>query len=196
MEPGALTREGLVKIKEVIDARQSVIDATLAKNAQQGVRSQVAKLAALGIDDLQWDAAHTFEIGQFRCVHAPRSTDEMDPSGLTVFYDLDGNHAHTVEVVLSRPSESVHRLQVWDNGKSIAEWVFDEKPPQAMFSWQVLNDCLASQGISWALISVIGVVCSAACVGSGGTACVPCIAGLAGANTTVIGFCVGRALAA
>lgn len=75
-----------------------------------------------------------------------------------MFYELNGNHVLTVEAVLSRPSESVHHLQVWDNGESLAEGTFDENAPHVMWSWQVLNDCLASRGISWALISVIGVV--------------------------------------
>lgn len=193
-EPGALTRDGLIKIQEVADGKQPLTDAALIGNAQQSLHSQVAKLAALGADDVQWDAAHAFEVGEFRCVHAPRSVDETDLSGVTVFYGRDKTHVHTAEVVLSQPSDGLHQLQVWDNGKLVADETFNENAPQVQWSWQVLNDCLASQGISWALISVIGVACSAACVGTAGTACVPCIAGLSGANTFVIGYCVGRAI--
>lgn len=113
-----------------------------------------------------------------------------------MFYDTQGNHVNTVETLLSRPSDSVYSLQSWNNGKFVAEGTFDENAPQTQFSWSVLNDCLASQGISWAMIGSISILCAAACVGTAGAACVACIGGLASANGTVIGHCVGMAISA
>lgn len=82
VESGAVTRDGLVKIKEVVDAKQPVVDSQLVQQAHKAVQVQVAKVSTLEVDSLHWDSAHAFEIpGQYRCVHAPSSADETAPQG-------------------------------------------------------------------------------------------------------------------
>ncbi len=58
-------------------------------------------------------------------------------------------------------------------------------------SWKKLNSCLNSIGISWAILAVISVACSAACATM--VACAPCIAAMAGFTGGTITGCVKRA---
>lgn len=195
MSNNSVSRDGLLKMKEVADSLQEINDPTLVESAQQALQKQVARVAAVDVTELQWENTQAFEIaGNFRFVYAPLSQNQSDPSGLTVFYDLQGNHVHTVETLLSYPSETAHRLQVWDNGKLVGDETFDGGEPHAEWSWQALNDCLASNGISWATITVISNICAAVCVGTAGTGCVVCIVGVSGASGAVIGWCVGEAV--
>lgn len=112
---------------------------------------------------------------------------------MTVFYDAQGSHAHTVESVLTHPSNTAHRLQVWDNGKLVGDETFDEANAHIEWSWQALNDCPSSAAIAWGTITTISIICAAACVGTAGTGCVVCIVGVSGADGGVIGWCVGEA---
>lgn len=133
--------------------------------------------------------------GQFRYVYSPTTSEPGNLSGVTVFFDSQGHHVSTVETRFTQPSAREHRLEVWNNGKLVADEVFDEDQVHAEFSWEVLTSCLSSADIAWATVALISVVCAAACVGTAGAGCVVCIAALAGGTGGTMGFCVGRAIA-
>ncbi|MET8761522.1 hypothetical protein [Lentzea sp. NPDC004782] len=59
--------------------------------------------------------------------------------------------------------------------------------------WSRLNNCLASLGIGWAVLSAITVACSFACVISAGTGCLLCILAAAGVTNANIAGCVAEA---
>ncbi len=196
-EPGSdSTKAGLIKVKEVVDAAHETDDPQLVAQAQHALHTQVSRLTRFASADIHWEAAKTREIpGTFRYVYSPTTAEPGNMSGVTVFFDQQGSHVNTVETLFSQPSAGAHRLQVWSNGKLVADQVFDEGQVRPQFSWDVLNSCLSNAGIAWATVALISVVCSAACVGTAGAGCVVCIAALAGDTGGTIGFCVGRAIA-
>lgn len=59
--------------------------------------------------------------------------------------------------------------------------------------WSRLNNCLASLGIGWAVVTAITIACSVACVASAGTGCLLCILAAAGVTNANIAACVAQA---
>jgi hypothetical protein len=193
-EPAAY-KEGLIRIKEVLDASRESSDTELLGRAQQAVQKQVPRLATHQLAEIRWDEAKIREIpGRFSYVYAPTTNEAGDYSGVTVFFDPQGEHVSTVETSFTRPSATLHRVQVWNNGKLVVDKSLDEAI-QPRFSWSVLNSCLSNAGIAWATLALIGTACAVACVGTAGAGCVACIALLSGGDGGVIGFCVGQAIA-
>lgn len=56
--------------------------------------------------------------------------------------------------------------------------------------WPCLNNCLASQGINWAIVAVLSILCGLACATV--VLCIECIAAVAGATSGTIGYCVNH----
>lgn len=99
---------------------------------------------------------------------------------------------------LTRPSKTTHRLEVFVDGKSVADNTIEESAGgvHADFDFGVLNDCLASQGIGVGdrrprQRHVLGGV-----RGHGRARSPACIAALGFDTGGVIGWCIGQAAAA
>ncbi|SES77185.1 hypothetical protein SAMN05421676_101410 [Salinibacillus kushneri] len=60
--------------------------------------------------------------------------------------------------------------------------------------WNTFSDCLDSQGVSYALITLAGAICGGACGVTWGAGCAPCFYGLSFISGGVIGHCFQKAL--
>lgn len=85
-------------------------------------------------------------------------------------------------------------FEIWQDGRQIknADVVNtaanDSGEVVQAFDWNAFNRCLSSQGISWALLTAIGIACSAVCAGTLGLGCAGCLAFAAGGwSGTVLG---------
>ncbi|ANZ14901.1 hypothetical protein O1L44_02835 [Streptomyces noursei] len=131
-------------------------------------------------------------------------SDQERGASLNVVYDSSGKVVETLEMQLTHDDKTGH-AQVWRNGaltadKTIKAADLPKDLPATQpkistygFSWGKLNDCLSGAGISsWAL-ALIGTACAAACVGTAGVACVPCITAAGGVGAGTVWFCIGKA---
>ncbi|MFI1736546.1 hypothetical protein [Streptomyces sioyaensis] len=136
-------------------------------------------------------------------VSVPFSDQEVGAS-LNVVYDSSGKLVETLEMQLTHDDKTGH-AQVWRNGVLTADKTLKAadlpkdliaKQPQISafgFSWSKLNSCLSGAGISSWAVALIGTACAAACVGTAGAACVPCITAAGGVGAGTVWFCIGKA---
>ncbi|MFK0197552.1 hypothetical protein [Streptomyces lavendulae] len=125
-------------------------------------------------------------------------------ASLNVVYNSSGKLIETLEMQLTHDDKTGH-AQVWRNGALTADKTINAadlpkdlsiKQPQIStfgFSWSKLNNCLASAGVSSWTLALIGTACAAACVGTAGAACVPCITAAGGLGAGTVWFCIGKA---
>ncbi|MGX1975025.1 hypothetical protein [Streptomyces kronopolitis] len=131
-------------------------------------------------------------------------SDQERGASLNAVYDSSGKLIETLEMQLTH-DDKTGRAQVWRNGTLAADKIIKaadlpkdliaEQPRISAlgFSWGKLNSCLSGAGISsWAL-ALIGTACAAACVGTAGAACVPCITAAGGVGAGTVWFCIGKA---
>lgn len=129
-------------------------------------------------------------------------------SALGVTFDVDtGSVVSTSEMLFSSREDNSAQATVWNNGELSLNKVVsaegtvreaDFTPPTNVVAaadgfWGRLNNCLASLGIGWALVTAITVACSAACVVTAGTGCMLCIIAAAGVTNANIAGCVAEA---
>ncbi|RLQ94912.1 hypothetical protein D9X91_12730 [Falsibacillus albus] len=132
--------------------------------------------------------------GYFVKVPLKGNSDVEKFNGVSVTFDSNKKVTSTLEVTLKETSNDAAELTSWLNGKKVQEVQFEKPDVQPQWSFSYFNDCLSSQGVSWAVIAALGFLCGAACVGTAGAACAPCLyAGAAGSGGT-IGYCLGKAL--
>ncbi|MEV6236870.1 hypothetical protein [Lentzea sp. NPDC051838] len=130
------------------------------------------------------------------------------PSVLGVTFDPgSGAVLFTTEMLITGAADNSAHVTVWNNGELALNKITtadgqvresDAAPPVAFAAasdgfWSRLNDCLASLGIGWAVVTAIAVACSAACVVSAGTGCLLCILAAAGITNANIAGCVAEA---
>ncbi|UUN27927.1 hypothetical protein [Streptomyces sp. FIT100] len=125
-------------------------------------------------------------------------------ASLNVVYDASGKLIETLEMQLVHDDKTGH-AQVWRDGALTADKIINaadlpkdlsvkqSQPSTFGFSWSKLNNCLASAGISSWTLALIGTACAAACVGTAGAACVPCITAAGGLGAGTVWFCIGKA---
>ncbi|MEU5810188.1 hypothetical protein [Streptomyces sp. NPDC047718] len=131
-------------------------------------------------------------------------TGQVVGASLNVVYNSSGKVAETLEMQLTHDDTTGH-AQVWRNNTLTADKIIkaadlpkglESRPGQATtfgFSWSKLNNCLASAGVSSWTLALIGTACAAACVGTAGAACVPCLTAAGGLGAGTVWFCVGKA---
>jgi hypothetical protein len=147
---------------------------------------------------LDWGAATTQSHRGTRLATVPLLGTDIPEVSKVVFMHASGRTS-VVEMAAHVIDAGAFHLDVWQDGSQIKN-VDVTNPAVAegsgviqVFSWSVLNRCLASAGIAWWVIAAIGVVCTAVCVGTAGFGCAVCIAALSGANLGLIAACVKRA---
>ncbi|MCL6296847.1 hypothetical protein [Streptomyces kronopolitis] len=131
-------------------------------------------------------------------------SDQERGTSLNAVYDSSGKLIETLEMQLTH-DDKTGRAQVWRDGTLTADKIIKaadlpkdliaEQPRISAlgFNWGKLNSCLSGAGISsWAL-ALIGTACAAACVGTAGAACVPCITAAGGVGAGTVWFCIGKA---
>lgn len=101
-------------------------------------------------------------------------------------------------------------IKTWENGNIVLDKIVplpeesfevninDETPEFQTFGlkdrWDTFSDCLNSQGVSYALITLAGAICGGACGATWGAGCAPCFYGLSFISGGVIGHCFQKAL--
>ncbi|MEU7061696.1 hypothetical protein [Streptomyces sp. NPDC046197] len=124
-------------------------------------------------------------------------------ASLNAVYDACGKLDNTLEMQLTHDDKTGH-AQVWRNGSLTNDKIIKAadlpsaptKEPQIAakgFSWHKLNSCLANAGVSSWTLALIATACAAACVGTAGAACVPCITAAGGLGAGTVWFCIGKA---
>ena len=129
-------------------------------------------------------------------------------SVLGITFDPDtGATISTTEMLIAAAADNSAQVSVWNNGELALNKIVSAEgqiresdiAPPANFAaaadgfWTRLNNCLASLGIGWAVVTAIAIACSAACVVSAGTGCVLCILAAAGITNANIAGCVAEA---
>ncbi|MFJ7903548.1 hypothetical protein ACIQ6V_24155 [Streptomyces sp. NPDC096198] len=130
-------------------------------------------------------------------------SDQVVGASLNAVYDSSGKLLNTLEMQLTHDDKTGH-AQVWRNGSLEADKVIQaadlpsvgtQQGPIAArgFSWHKFNSCLSNAGVSSWTLALIATACAGACVGTAGTACVPCITAAGGLGAGTVWFCVGKA---
>ncbi|MEU9720442.1 hypothetical protein [Streptomyces sp. NPDC047976] len=198
----------LVKNIQTLQSQSTVIDGDQARTwvARVGADVDAKKIAThLKADSslvTQGATVYKFKNGNTQ-ISVPISGQVVGAS-LNAVYDASGKLVETLEMQLTH-DDKTGRAQVWRNGTLTADKIINAadlpkdlsiKQPQLStfgFSWSKLNNCLASAGVSSWTLALIGTACAAACVGTAGAACVPCITAAGGLGAGTVWFCIGKA---
>lgn len=198
----------LAKNIQALQSQSSVIDGERAKTWVQRVSADVdgKKITAhlkTG-SSLVTEGATVYKFKNGNTQVAMPISGQVVGASLNAVYDPSGKLIETLEMQLVHDDKTGH-AQVWRNGALTADKIINAanlpkdlsvKQPQLSasgFSWSKLNNCLASAGISSWTLALIGTACAAACVGTAGAACVPCITAAGGLGAGTVWFCIGKA---
>ncbi|MBO1515000.1 hypothetical protein [Metabacillus bambusae] len=116
-----------------------------------------------------------------------------DISGVSFVIDENNSVASVNEIYVKLLDEESAELRLFTNGEEVISEILEKPDVMPQWSWSVLNNCLASQGISWTVIAVVGVVCGGICLVTAGAGCVWCIMVEASATGSVAAMCVKKA---
>ncbi|WP_329449334.1 hypothetical protein OG906_42915 (plasmid) [Streptomyces sp. NBC_01426] len=198
----------LAKNIQALQSQSSVIDGERAKTWVHRVSADVdgKKITAhlkTG-SSLVTEGATVYKFKNGNTQVAMPISGQVVGASLNAVYDPSGKLIETLEMQLVHDDKTGH-AQVWRNGALTADKIINAanlpkdlsvKQPQLSasgFSWSKLNNCLASAGISSWTLALIGTACAAACVGTAGAACVPCITAAGGLGAGTVWFCIGKA---
>ncbi|PFL81568.1 hypothetical protein COJ32_06430 [Bacillus cereus] len=169
----------------------------LIQLTQSNIQKEDIKLQNLTEENLEFNNSTVVDLknGQTLVkVPVKDSTNLEKISGVAVFVDKNKNIVSTYELSLKMLDSETAELKTWDNGKNTINQLLEKPDVEPQWSWSVFKNCVVNDlGISWAVAGTISVICGAACVGTGGAACAPCIyaaASITGANW---GWCIGQA---
>ena len=142
---------------------------------------------------LDWDAATAQRAGDTPLVTVPVSG-TADPVLNKVVFMARAGAATVMEYSGFMIDAATLHFEIWQDGRQTKNVdVVNEAAVSAdgvlqVFDWNAFNRCLSSQGISWALLTAIGIACSAICAGTLGLGCVACLSFAAGGwSGTVVG---------
>ncbi|WP_058044354.1 hypothetical protein [Streptomyces roseifaciens] len=127
-------------------------------------------------------------------------------ASVNAVYDSAGKLVESLEMQLTH-DETKGLAQVWRDGvlsnsrtitaaelpKDLPAEAKAGGPVMRGFSFKKLNSCLANAGVSSWTLALLGTACGAACVGTAGAACVPCLTAAGGLGAGTVWFCVGKA---
>ncbi|UCZ53772.1 hypothetical protein LGQ02_03010 [Bacillus shivajii] len=111
-------------------------------------------------------------------------------------YDLGWEHFIQEKSIASRNGIVGNSSTVQAQSIVLGEDVFKSSVIEfrSLFNWKNFQSCVVNDlSFNWTVLSTLGVLCGAACAGSGGWLCAPCIyitASIKGANW---GWCIGKA---
>ncbi|MFF4103987.1 hypothetical protein [Streptomyces sp. NPDC001903] len=198
----------LVKNIQTLQTRSTVVEGDRARAwvARVGTDVDAEKIGThLTADSslvMQGATVYAFKNGNTQ-VSVPIGGQVLGAS-LNAVYDASGKLVETLEMQLTH-DDTTGRARVWRNGALTADKTIKAadlpedlgvRQPQLStfgFSWSKLNNCLAGAGVSSWTLALIGTACAAACVGTAGAACVPCITAAGGLGAGTVWFCIGKA---
>ncbi|GAA3240557.1 hypothetical protein [Streptomyces lavendulae] len=198
----------LAKNIQTLQSQASVVDGEQARTWVEKVRADVdGKIITAHLKDgssLVTEGATVYKFKNGNTQVAVPISHQVVGASLNVVYDASGKVIDTLEMQLTH-DEKTGRAQVWRNGTLTADKIINAadlprdpgiKQPQFStfgFSWSKLNNCLSGAGVSSWTLALIGTACAAACVGTAGAACVPCITAAGGLGAGTVWFCIGKA---
>lgn len=169
----------------------------LKKKAIEKIKGE--ELQKISFKDLNLNTPKVLSIksGDYFVQFGVKNSSKLDKfSNVTVVFDEEKNIVSFVEQYLKLLNEETAEFVMHENGNLSYNEILHKPDVQPQFSWGVLNDCLAAQGISWAAIAVIGVVCTFACTIGGPAGCAACIITETAATGSVVSVCVKKAFEA
>lgn len=169
----------------------------IIKLTKNNIINETINLKSLSHSELNFNDAivHTLENGDyFVKVSAKGDNAFKQLNGFSVVYDQNKKLLSIYEVNLNQLNGEEVALKTWSNGQSINDVVMVKPDVQPQWSFSYFNDCLSSQGVSWAVVAALGFMCGAACVGTAGAACAPCLYAGSAISGGTIGYCLGNAL--
>lgn len=117
------------------------------------------------------------------------------PEVTKVSYIQNEGTWNIMELSVHQDSKDQASLKMWMDGNLVRDQLIhraSDDLPYGM-NWGRLKSCLVNDAnLNWVVLSSLATICSVACLVSAGTACVLCVAGVAGFNTGTIGECVRR----
>jgi hypothetical protein len=167
------------------------------KKSKEKINSQ--KLYKISLDELNLNKPKVMSLENglyFVQFNVKKSSDLDKFSNVTVVFDEKKNIVSFGEQYLKLLDEETAEFVMYENGNELYNETLHKPDVQPQFSWSVLNNCLASQGISWTVIAVIGVVCTFACTLGGPAGCAWCIITETAATGSVVSVCVKKAFEA
>ncbi|MFJ8210055.1 hypothetical protein [Streptomyces sp. NPDC096033] len=207
---GAVSPEtaALAKNIQTLQSQASVLNGEQAKTWVEKVGADVDdKKITVHLKDgssLVTEGATVYKFKNGNTQIAVPLSGQVIGASLNAVYNSSGKLIETLEMQLTHDDKTGH-AQVWRNGGLTADKIIKAedlpkdlsiKQPQLStfgFSWSKLNNCLASAGVSSWTLALIGTACAAACVGTAGAACVPCITAAGGLGAGTVWFCIGKA---
>lgn len=207
-QSGAPSLPGMEGLPELAPLPAEVRDSLLEKNAD-------ALGSSSGVEH-DFSRAEALEAGDLRVLRIPAIEGQgvISPSSLSIFVDVDGNRVSVIETAFYAYSDYSGLAKIYTDGKlTFSQVVTDENAPasarEAIASegvdlaaakapngyvkgdwWGNLNKCLSAAGIAGWAITALAIACSAACIGTAGVACVPCLVALTGGAAGTISYCV------
>ncbi|MFI6076040.1 hypothetical protein ACIA5C_31270 [Actinoplanes sp. NPDC051343] len=199
-------------IKHIADANATATrtNGKAAERVVRAVHSQVdsgaVSLKAVDPSKLLWSDAEVVQAKEGgRAVRVPASEARGDESA--VAFILHGDHiASVMEQKFSPVSSTALRLQFYFDGQlrldkvadsatkvvsDYADWAPGGAATPAL-SWSKLNNCLASMGIPWAVITLLSVACGIACALTAGFACAACLLEAGAGTLSTIQYCLSK----
>ncbi|WP_203815666.1 hypothetical protein [Paractinoplanes ferrugineus] len=178
----------------------------LVRAVRSQVNSRAVRLVAVDPAELAWSGAELIQAKEGGvAVRVPAGEDKADPSA--VAFILDGHRVTSVmEQKFSPVSSTALRLQFYVNGHNRLDKVADSATkvvsdyadwtpggtPTLSLSWSKLNNCLASMGIPWAVITLLSVACGIACALTAGFACAACLLEAGAGTLSTIQYCLSK----
>lgn len=120
------------------------------------------------------------------------------PAGATFLFSKDGELSSTTELAIWLAPDGSARGAQWTDGSQDFDQSFASNgsklsTEQAQtVGWNEFVNCMNSMGVPQGLITLLGFICGAVCLGTAGAGCVPCLAVGAGSSAGIIWSCVGQ----
>lgn len=125
-------------------------------------------------------------------------TSAVAPAGVTFLFDKDGKLTKTTELGIWLAQDGTARGAQWTDGSLDFDQSFagdgtklSSEQAQTV-GWNEFVNCMNSMGVPQGLITLLGFICGAVCLGTAGAGCIPCLAVGAGSSAGIIWSCVGQ----
>lgn len=124
-------------------------------------------------------------------------TGVVEPSGISLLFDKTTRQpVQSVETIFLQGAGG-GTVTTWIDGTKVLDrFVADQVPSEknVTVGWNEFAACLNGAGVASWVITAITIACSAICLGSAGTGCVPCLVAAGGITGGVFYSCAAQGL--
>lgn len=121
----------------------------------------------------------------------------VEPSGISLLFDKTTRQPiQRVETIFLQGAGG-GTVTTWIDGTKVLDRFVPDQVPlgkNVTVGWNEFTACLNGAGVASWVITAITIACSAICVGSAGTGCVPCLVAAGGITGGVFYSCAARGL--